>query len=889
MRETKITIFKYMAVVACLFLILDVFIQYQLYQRYRNDQKFSVYHQTAAIRAQLEKEVNSNLLLIQGLADYVSYHPELRTSELESYCQGMIFKSKLIKNIGVAPDYIVDYVYPLEGNEAVLGMDYRFHPDQWEQVKQVHDTGKMIVAGPIDLVQGGKGFVGRVPVFVRSNEYFWGIVSAVIDLDELFVRADLSSTHNLNIAVRGVDGKGADGSVFYGDPELFDPGKRAVLTQVSLSNGSWQLAVMPDGGWGVIPPGSLILHAVLFLFALSISFFIYKTITKNAEVEMVKTSLSEAQSIAHLGNWSMDLLSGKIWWSNETYQIFGVVKGEYTPSKRGFFSKLVYHKDRKLVSDAYLQSMESGESYSLDHRIVRPDGEVRYVSERGRFNYNAEGEPIRSYGTIHDITERQLMETELRESKVRFDHVTNKLSRKFIFFSHTIYGEFLRLSEGFVHLGYGSAESGIGKRWIDLVDFAPDSLTKAMEMNEQVISGKSDTVEYELEFTTPDGNERCMSVFGYMAYDFERDENVFEGVAIDITERKEREERLKILTRAIENAPVSVVITDTEGDITYVNPYFCKETGYSKEEALGENPRVLKSGKHDEVFYKEMWDTIVRGQTWRGNIVNRKKDDSLYWESASISPVYNEKNELVSYVAVKEDISDQKELERLKADVDLIMRHDLKTPLNGIIGLPGLLCMDDNLTEQQHELLKTIENSGKSMLHMIDMSLDMFKMETGKYDYYPLQVDVMSVARQVVDHCRSKISAQKVTVEMLSSGDSDGGSLIVWGEERLIYSLISGLLTNAIEASPSGEKVVIEFMRNGNSKISFRNTGVVPEQIRDVFFQKYVTYGKDSGTGLGTYSAKLMADAMQYEIEMTTFDERNETVVVITIPEERPE
>ncbi|NDV24137.1 PAS domain S-box protein [Desulfovibrio sp. JC022] len=889
MRETKIVILKYVAIVICIFLALDIFIQYQLYQRYKNDQKFSVYHQTATIRAQLEKEVNSNLLLIQGLADYVSYHPELRTSELESYCRGMLFRSKLITNIGVAPDYIVDYVYPLEGNEDVLGMDYRLHPDQWEQVKQVHNTGKMIVAGPIDLVQGGRGFVGRAPVFVRSNEYFWGIVSAVIDLEKLFVNAGLTTIKNLKIAARGVDGKGADGAVFFGDPEVFNPDKSPVVMQVTLSNGSWQLAAVPVGGWGVIPPGSLILHAIFLLLALSISFSIYKIITKNAEVEMVKTNLSEAQSIAHLGNWSMDLLSGKIWWSNETYQIFGVVKGEYTPSKIGFFTRLVHPKDRGIVRETYLEAMKSGKSYSLDHRIVRPDGEVRHVSERGKFSYDDAGKPIRSYGTIHDITSRKLMETELRESKTRFDHVTNKLSRKFIFFSHTVDGVFLRLSEGFAHLGYGSAESGIGQRWTELFDFNPESLAEAMEKNKQVIAGEVDTVEYELEFTIPDGRECCMSVFGYMTYDFELDENIFEGVAIDITERKEREERLKILTRAIENAPVSVVITDTEGNITYVNPYFSKETGYSKQEALGENPRVLKSGKHDEVFYKEMWDTIVRGQTWRGDIVNRKKDGSLYWEAASISPVYNEKEELVSYVAVKEDISDKKDLERLKSDVDLIMRHDLKTPLNGIIGLPGLLRMDDNLTEQQHGLLKTIEDSGKNMLHMIDMSLDMFKMETGKYEYCPLQVDVIGVAKQVIDNCRSKISAQKVEVEMLSSGDADDNSLVVWGEERLIYSLISGLLTNAIEASPSGKKIVIEFMRNGNSMISFRNTGVVPEQIRDIFFQKYVTYGKDSGTGLGTYSAKLMADAMQYEIEMMTFDERNETVVMITIPEERPE
>lgn len=890
MRKTKYIIFKYIAVVACLFLILDVFIQYQLYQRYQNDQKLSVYHRTAAIRADIEKEINSNLLKIQGIADYVSFHPELNKDLLDRYCEGKIAKSGLISNISIAPDFIIRYVYPRPGNDSVLGFDYRFSAEEWRSVKKVYDTREMVVSGPIDLVQGGSGLIGWAPVLMRTDEYFWGTVSAVLNIDRIFSRSGLHEVADLNISMRTLDEEGIAKPVLYGEASLFDADCDAVLMQVAFASGTWEIAAIPVKGWGIIPSGSLILHAILLLFFFTISYSIYKTVTKNAEVEMIKTSLDEAQSIAHLGNWSMDFLSGKIWWSNEMYQIFGLVNGEYIPSQKGFFRDILYYKDRKSVSDTYLEAMANCEQYSLDHRIVRPDGEIRYVSERGRFSYDDDGNPVRVYGTIHDITDRKLIEEELRESKVRFDHVTNKLSRKFLFFSHTIDGEFVHLSKGITHFGYGSHKLGLGRSWKELFDFTPESLAIAEMNNHRIISGEVESTEYEMEFTTPDGQERCVSVYEYLAYDFELETNVIEGVVLDTTERKAWEERLKILTRAIENAPVSVVITDTTGSITYVNPYFCNQTGYSKEEALGENPRILKSGEHDHSFYQGMWTTLTAGETWRGEVVNKKKSGELYWELASISPVYNKKGEVVSYVAVKDNISDQKELERLKADVDLIMRHDLKTPLNGIIGLPGLLLMDDNLTEQQYELIKTIENSGKNMLHMIDMSLDMFKMETGKFEYYPLQVDVISVAQQVIDNCKSKISAQKVEVEMLSTADIDiAGGLIVWGEERLIYSLLSGVLSNAIEASPSEEKIVIEFKRNGGIGISVRNCGVVPEPIRDSFFQKYVTHGKNSGTGLGTYSAKLMADAMHYGIEMITYDERNETVINITIPEERPE
>ncbi len=889
MRDSKYIIFKYISLAVIIFVLLDIFIQYQLYQRYRNDQVLNVYHQTSSLRMRIEKEVNNSLTMVKSLADYVSFHPEMDKINWENFCEGILPRSNLIRSISIAPDYVVSFVYPLKNNEAVLGLDYRLFPEQWDMVKEVHDTGKMVVAGPVELVQGGKGLIGRAPVYIRSNEYFWGIVSAVIDVDLLIEKTGLNQSSKLSVAIRGTDGKGADGAVFFGNEKLFSPDMEAVTTQVSLSNGSWEIAVMPAGGWGIIPPDSFFLHGIMFLLILSISFSIYKIITNNAEVDMIRSNLSEAQSIARLGNWSMDLISGKIWLSDETYRIFGIDKKEYLPSQKKFFS-LVYSADKKIVYDTYIDAMESGKSYALDHRIERPDGKIRYVSAQGRFTYDEDGRPVRSYGTVHDITDRKLMENQLRESKIRFDHVTKKLSHQFIFFSHTMSGEFIRLSEGFSHLGYGSPDVGIGRKWVDLFEFSKESLAYAVAKNSQVFSGEVESVKYEIEFKTPDGQERCMSIYAYLAHDFERGEDVFEGVAIDITERKAREERVKTLTQAIENAPVSVVITDTKGKITYVNPYFCKETGFSKEESIGNSPSILKSGEHDGEFYKGMWETLVNGETWRGEVINRKKDGSFYWESASISPVYNPKGEVVSYVAVKEDISNQKELERLKSDVDLIMRHNLKTPLNGIMGLPALLRMDDNLNEQQHELLKTIENSGKNMLHMIDMSLDMFKMETGKYEYYPMQIDAVGVARQVIDNSRSKISAQKVGVDLFVDGQHDfAGKLLVWGEERLIYSLLSGVLANAIEASPSGERIVVEFAQDKATVITVSNKGVVPEPIRERFFHKYVTYGKEDGTGLGTYSAKLMADAMFYDIEMQTYDELHETKIVITIPHERPD
>lgn len=136
------------------------------------------------------------------------------------------------------------------------------------------------------------------------------------------------------------------------------------------------------------------------------------------------------------------------------------------------------------------------------------------------------------------------------------------------------------------------------------------------------------------------------------------------GTVRDISERKQNEEELRKLSKAVEQSPASVIITDTNGVIEYVNPAFCNITGYSSEDVLGQKPSILRSGEHSGQFYKEIWTTITGGKTWGGELVNRKKNGDLFWESVSISPVYNEADELVRFLAVKQDVTEKKAAEQ---------------------------------------------------------------------------------------------------------------------------------------------------------------------------------------------------------------------------------
>ncbi len=867
-------------------LSLDIFLQHQLMERLKNDRIVSVSSQLATLRARIEKGITGNLLLIQGSANFISLNPDISSETFSRYAQEVMRRPNLLRNLGALPDFVFTYVYPLEGNEAVIGVDLRKVPSQWEQARLAEETGEMVVAGPLKLMQGGSGLIGRAPVYVRdqNEKRFWGLVSAVIDADLLFKEVGVDKLSDLHLAMRGMNGKGAGGDVFFGDPELFNPEKEAVLMPVTFPSGSWQIAAVAKEKIPVIPPLGLLVHGLLALLVGAAVFASYKSMRKNQEIERVRERLNKAQAIAHMGNWELDLTTDSLWWSDETYRIAGVSRD--APIWLDTFKDLVHPDDRAIVKDAYARSRDTGEPFALDHRIVRPDGSVRYIHQQGITEFDGDGKSIRMTGAVVDITDRRLAEEALREIKERYEHITHYLRNRVVFFTHSFDGGLLYASDGFHLLSDLSIEEALGAKWGEIINWTPDSRSYIRDQNKSLICSINTSVEFEVSYIDPAGAERHLAIYEYAAFSSERNDYVIEGIAIDITDQKAKEAELRVLNRAIENAPVSVVITDMKGVITYVNPHFSMVTGYLREEAVGQNPRVLKSGKHEPEFYLRMWETIASGRTWRGEIVNKKKDGGLYWESASISPICDERGETISYVAVKDDISDKKDLERLKEDVDRIMRHDLKTPLNAIIGFPQLIEMTGDLGEEQLDMLKSIEESGITMLQMIDNSLDLFKMETGSYEYSPTPVDVLPIIAQLGEHCSSKLSEKGLTLRVFVDGkepDSEQ-TFIFEAEERLLYQLLSNLLVNAIEASPQKQEIIFEITNGAPRIISIANKGTVPEEVREHFFEKYKTFGKKTGTGLGTYSAKLLARTMSYGIQMSTSDEENYTSIEIVIP-----
>lgn len=257
------------------------------------------------------------------------------------------------------------------------------------------------------------------------------------------------------------------------------------------------------------------------------------------------------------------------------------------------------------------------------------------------------------------------------------------------------------------------------------------------------------------------------------------------------------------------------------------------------------------------------------------------------------------KNHLLLKLA-QEDLVKQNEIlrenVRLREEVERITKHDLRTPLNSVINLPYLMLQEGNLSEGQIELLKMLEESGYRMLEIINSSLDLYKMETGRYALQEAPVNLLRLVQQIHGESRDVIIDKNIKIDIRLRGAAPGArdEFIVSGDDMLCYSMLANLIKNALEASPSNKAVAINLDDAAGPVVSIHNEGAIPEEIRDRFFEKYATAGKKEGSGLGVYSANLMAGTMGGKIEFET-SEQTGTSIFIHLkkytekePDERP-
>lgn len=202
--------------------------------------------EVSALRARLEGELNANAYLVTGLAHYVATNPDIDEETFRTMARLAMEPESALRHITLAPDNVIRFAYPLEGNESALGVDLAAHPEQGPSVRRVMAERRTIVGGPVELVQGGIALIVRTPVY--TNDEYWGLASVPVNLHELYDRVGIDEARqHLQLAIRGYDGLGARGATFLGEERLFRDD--AIVQTVSFVDNQWQIAARPEGGW----------------------------------------------------------------------------------------------------------------------------------------------------------------------------------------------------------------------------------------------------------------------------------------------------------------------------------------------------------------------------------------------------------------------------------------------------------------------------------------------------------------------------------------------------------------------------------------------------------------------------------------------------------------
>ncbi len=698
--------------------------------------------------------------------------------------------------------------------------------------------------------------------------------------------------------------------------------------------------------------------------------------------------LNRIEEIAGIGIWIQEIKNNSLWWSAQTYRIFGM---EPHSRKMNFndFLEMVIPEYREQICGKTQQSLISDKTpYNIDYEIIKKDNTHRFVHEDAIIERDDNGNPTRLIGIIQDITERKEAEQALKESERNFKLLFEK-SPLGIYTANPD-GMILEVNQTALNmLGSPSAEA---TKQINVLTFPPliekgysDALLKCIKTKKTVTieifykskwgkevylynfiiplkdnTGKvtkiytvmDDITErkkalqaleesqsrfkalseatYEAIFISDNGicieaNESASKMFGYthdeligifgtdviapeskelvknnMLSGYEKPydaiaqrkdgtkfhaeflgrmfkykgKNVRITAVRDITERKKAESHIKKLSSVVTQSPAVIVITDLKGKIEYVNRKFSELTGYTPEEAIGQNPRILKSGLHSQAFFKDLWQTISSGKDWRGEFYNKKKNGEFYWEAAYVFPIFDNQGNIINYIKESEDITKQKEIEQnlkenearlkkinqTKDKFFSIIAHDLRSPFNSLLGLTELLHEDfDHFsTHEQKEIIQSIHKEIKNTYKLLENLLLWSRSQKGTIKFKPERLNLYEVAQESFELLKNNAQHKFITFTNQIPRD-----IYVEADKEMQSTIIRNLFSNAIKFTSKGGTITIKarsiITKNNQEfiEVSVIDNGVgISKEIQSKLFgvgETISTRGteNENGTGLG--------------------------------------
>lgn len=603
-------------------------------------------------------------------------------------------------------------------------------------------------------------------------------------------------------------------------------------------------------------------------------------------------------------SWTMEYLS------EGCLGLTGYKPSDFINNNKIAFSEVILPEYREELWQEWNYILSTSNTFNDEYQIMTKEGVVKWVWEQGSGIKGPDGTIIGLEGIILDITERKRAELIHQfQYKVAMHLVTSGNVKEFL---DVVHGEIRKIfdfdglvvgnldikrgvfqtlyevgqEEGFETWPVEKSLSGIVIQQKKGMLFTDEMILDLVKEEKIVLYGTLSKVWMGVPLIYEGNVIGIIFVQNYrnrLAYDH-TSLQVMEIIASQLSiyiEEKRALMRTSLLSQGIEQSPVAIVITDNKGIIEYVNPRFTSVTGYTADEVIGKNPGMLKSGEHSPEFYRNLWQTILSFNNWEGEIHNIRKNGEDYWEKNIISPIINEKREIVQFIAFKEDITETRNLmtdlvkakeraeesDRLKSAFLANLSHEIRTPMNAILGFTELL-QDPELTmDTIANYVAIIHHSGYHLLGIINDIIEISKIEVGQISPKYALFDIGALIRNLYETLKVTIPDNRDVVLKIDPPESINQRMIYTDEVKLTQ-IFTNLISNALKFTNKGLVRFGYVEKDGFLEFSVKDTGIGIDEVNHrLIFDRFYQVDSDlrikgGGSGLGLAISKAYIEML---------------------------
>ncbi|MDP4185829.1 MAG: PAS domain S-box protein [Bacteroidota bacterium] len=544
------------------------------------------------------------------------------------------------------------------------------------------------------------------------------------------------------------------------------------------------------------------------------------------------------------------------------------------------FSDLIVPEYYDYIWEKWQKVLRIRSSFKDEYIIKTANGDRKWVLEQGCGIYDENGKVIAIEGFILDITERKNSEEELKRSREEYKMIFEEdLTGDFV---SSVDGRMLNCNPAFLKIfGFSSKEEALGYNFEQTYVNINDRIEKIRE-----IKDKRKLENYHMLRLRKDG--KLLHVIENVIGKFSDTGELIglNGYLIDDTERYLTEDKLRKLSRAVEQCPVAIMITTKEGQIEYVNPVFEESSGYKLSEIRNLSYPILRTEITSDKVYQDLLNSLSSGKDWNGEFLYKRKDNTSYWVSVSISSIRDTSGEVTHYLVIEKDVTENKlnelqlvkskekaeESDKLKSAFLANMSHEIRTPLNSIMGFSELLNDDRIGKKESAQYIDLIQKSGNQLLSIINDILDISKIEAGLFSVHLENINLNELIIQIYNQFRIPASGKELQLNVIKPLE-DKESILETDSVKL-KQILTNLINNAIKFTHSGgiafgyhvlDGYLEFFVKDSGIGITKKNQRLIFERFRQVDITSNRSYG---GNGLGLSICKGLVNLLGGEIRV---------------------